>query len=37
MYDLEQKDILSFIQKELPTEQYQQKEVLGEIYLESNV
>jgi putative protein-disulfide isomerase len=37
MYDLEQKDVLSFIQKELPTEQYQQKEVLGEIYLESNV
>jgi len=34
MYDLEQKDVLSFIQKELSTEQYQQKEVLGEIYFE---
>ncbi|MCQ6277524.1 DsbA family protein [Bacillus sp. V3B] len=35
MYNLEQKDVQSFIQKELSTQQYQQKEVLGESYIES--
>jgi putative protein-disulfide isomerase len=34
MYELEQKDVHSFIQKELSTHSYQQKEVLGEIYIE---
>ncbi len=36
MYNLEPKDVLSFIQKVLPTDHYQQKEILGEMYIQKN-
>ncbi len=36
MYNLEPKDVLSFIQKVLPTDLYQQKEILGEMYIQKN-
>ena len=35
MYDLEPKEVYSFIQKELPTDNYQQKEILGEMYIQN--
>lgn len=34
MYDIEQKDVHSFVQKELSTDRYLQKEILDEIYFE---
>ncbi|WP_172370443.1 DsbA family protein [Sporosarcina jiandibaonis] len=35
LYDIEQKDIAAFIQKELTTGQYEEKEILGEVYIET--
>ena len=32
MYDVDQSDVRSFMKKELPQQQYQMKEVLGELY-----
>ena len=34
MYDIDQKDILSFIEKELQSKNYEEKEILGERYIE---
>ena len=36
MYDLEPNDVLSFIQKVLPADHYQQKEILDEMYIQKN-
>ncbi|OMF28691.1 dithiol-disulfide isomerase [Paenibacillus sp. FSL H8-0548] len=33
MYDVEQSDIKSFIEQELPTDRYQVNEILGELYI----
>ena len=32
MYDVEQSDVNSFIEKELSSDHYQTKEILGEFY-----
>lgn len=36
MYDIEQSDVISFIEKELSPDQYQMKEMLGESYFTTN-
>lgn len=34
MYDLQPKEVTTFVQKELPAEQFTTKEVLGETFFE---
>lgn len=35
MYNLKPEEVYSFVQKELPTDNYQQKEILAEMYIQS--
>lgn len=37
MYDVDQSDVRSFMKKELPHQQYQMKEVLGELYFTTSI
>lgn len=36
MYDIEQSNIIDFVEKELASNRYQKKEILGEVYFTSN-